>query len=253
MPSSTSSALALAGRLRTLDDGALGDLLCLRDVTGAGLKDFFDLAERLLSRESVQSCLARLDRPTLLALSAGERDLSHLALTDEDGVPYDAVVATLAGWPAIGLPSASELAAAAPPALAPVSSTDARFTDHVAAERAFATTAAALDVLGELWHAAARELVRGGLSLPDAKRLSTSAGVGLDDLPSLLTVCASAGLATLVGNEWQPGHAAERWREGSTVQRWAALAGGWFAELPGDIRALLGDRSHAVWGEPLAE
>ena len=69
MPPSTSSALALAGRLRSLDDGALGALLRTREVSATGIKDFFDLAERLLSRESVQACLARLDRPTLLPSS----------------------------------------------------------------------------------------------------------------------------------------------------------------------------------------
>lgn len=253
MPPSTSSALALAGRLRTLDDGALGDLLRGRDVGGAAIKDFFDLAERLLSRDSIQACLSRLDRPTLLALTRGGVDLSPLALTDEDGVPYDAVVATLGEWPAVGLPSQAELAEPAPPALAPVSATETRFIDHAAAERAFATTNAALEVLGELWHAPARELVRGGLSLPDAKRLSASAGVSLDDLPPLLVVCAAAGLAVLDGSEWRPGEAAVRWREGGAVQRWAQLAGGWLSGLPGDIRSLLGDRAHATWGEPLAE
>lgn len=253
MPRSPSSALALAGRLRSLDDGPLGDLLRAREVNGTGVRDFFDLAERLLSRESVQACLSRLDRPTLLALSSGTADLSALALTDPDGVAYDTVAATLSGWPAIGLPSAAELAEPAPAALAPVSSTDTHFTDHAAAERAFATTSAAMEVLGELWHAPARELVRGGLSLPDAKRLSGSAGVALDDLGSLLAVCAAAGLATLVGSEWQPGEAAVRWREGGAVQRWAILATSWFAGLPADIRSLLSGRSHAMWGEPLAE
>lgn len=253
MPPSTSSALALAGRLRSLDDGSLGDLLRNREVSAAGIKNFFDLAERLLSSDSIQLSLARLDRPTLLALATGGIDLSALALTDVDGVAYDAVTATLGGWPAIGLPSVSELAEPAPPALAPVSSTDTHFTDHAAAERAFATTTAALEVLGELWHAPARELVRGGLSLPDSKRLSASAGVSLDDLAPLLAVCAAAGLAELVGSEWQPGPAAVRWREGSTVQRWAQLADGWFAGLPGDIRSLLAGRAHATWGDPLAE
>ena len=253
MPPSTSSALALAGRLRSLDDGALGALLRTREVSATGIKDFFDLAERLLSRESVQVCLARLDRPTLLELSHGRAVLADLALTDEDGVAYDAVAATLAAWPALGLPSAEQLAEPGPAALAAVSSTDAHFTDHAAAERAFATTSAALEVLGELWHLPARELVRGGLALPDSKRISASAGVSLDDLPALFEVCAAAGLAELVGSEWQPGRGADSWREGSAVQRWERLASGWFTGLPDDIRSLLGNRAHAIWGESLAE
>jgi len=257
MPSSTSSALALAGRLRELDDAALGALLRAREIGGgrdSSIKDFFDLAERLLSRESVQAALARLDRPTLLSLfGTAAPSAVQLALADLDATAYDTVAATLAAWPTIGLPSESELAQPAPAALEPVSTADARFTDHAAAERAFGTTIAVLEIVAELWRSPARELVRGGLALPDAKRLAGAAGVGLDELPALLAVCAAAGLATLDGTEWQPGEAAALWRGGSTVERWTKLADAWFAGLPGDIRSLLGERAHSVWGEHVGD
>src|SRR4051812_39904857 len=98
MPSSTSSALALASRLRELDDEALGALLRARGIgvnREAGIKDFFDLAERLLARDSVQAALAQLDRPTLLSLYGSAAPVAiDLALADTDAAAYDTVAAT---------------------------------------------------------------------------------------------------------------------------------------------------------------
>ena len=60
MPASSGSALALAARLRALDDDALARLVTERRVRQKGIRDFFDLAEALLDRASVQSALQRL-------------------------------------------------------------------------------------------------------------------------------------------------------------------------------------------------
>ncbi|MDM4763733.1 helicase-associated domain-containing protein [Galbitalea sp. SE-J8] len=67
MPSG-GSALALASSLRALDDERLATLIRTREVREHGVGDWFDLAERLLERSSVQHAVARLDRRALLAL-----------------------------------------------------------------------------------------------------------------------------------------------------------------------------------------
>src|SRR3954451_14951838 len=73
MPASSGSALALAGRLRALDDDALARLVTEREVRQQGIRDFFDLAEALLDRASVQAALQCVDRSTLALISvAGE-------------------------------------------------------------------------------------------------------------------------------------------------------------------------------------
>ncbi|WP_284254590.1 hypothetical protein [Pseudolysinimonas kribbensis] len=73
MPASSGSALGLAARLRGLDDAALARLVAARGVRAHGIDDFFDLAEALLDRGSVQAALQRLDRPVLALLAtAGE-------------------------------------------------------------------------------------------------------------------------------------------------------------------------------------
>ena len=268
MPASNDTPLAFAGHLRTLTDVQLIELLAARELRQSGIKDFFDLADALLDPVSVQQALARLDRPSLAALATfgelGEvQDAGalapavHLALVIEsDGaftVPA-AVSQQLALWPSLGLPSRQELVDVAPPTpLAPVSQTNARFTDTVAAERAFATTTAIVELVSALQHESARELARGGIALPDSKRLAASMGVDLDDVTVLLEIASRANLAALDGGRWMPTESSIEWLLASSGDRWAALAGAWLDRLPSDIRAILGRTAHATWGERLDE
>src|ERR1700712_1521245 len=97
-----SDTLALASRLQAESDDALITLLTARHLAKRDLRDFFDLADALLSPESVQDALSRLDRPTLAAVAEGDtpisgasdelRDAFHsMLLFDSDGIlkPYD--------------------------------------------------------------------------------------------------------------------------------------------------------------------
>lgn len=68
VPASSSSTLSLAGRLRSLGDAELTELLTVREFRDASLHDFFDLADALLDPASVQKALVRLDRQTLAAI-----------------------------------------------------------------------------------------------------------------------------------------------------------------------------------------
>lgn len=280
------SALALAARLRALDDAALARLVAQRAVRDVGIRDFFDLAEALLDRTSVQAALERLDRGTLALLSVAgelaERDgaptaeqlaarlelpiadvRASLATVIEAGLlgaesgryaPWDAVVEQLRAWPAFGLPASRDLEAGRPPAvLEPVSETDVRFIDRGAGDRAFGTLGAVTETLLALRDAPARRLTRGGLALPDARRLAAIAGVPTEEVELLLDIAARAGLAVLSGTEWVPTAALSSWLSGSRVDRWAELADGWLSRLPDDLRELLRSRAHVVWGDGLLE
>ncbi len=247
MPPTNRSALALAGRLRSMGDDTLVELLRAREVRDSGIKDFFDLADRLLDRANVQLALSKLDRHALIALGSQPADaavLDDLALA-VDGEAYDAVAEVLGSWPTALLEGAE------PAALAPVSQVDTALTDRAAAERAFATTFAVLEVVEELRRQPARELARGGIALPDSKRLAAAANVPLEQLPALVAVAASAQLAVLASGLWLPTEAASSWQQGSTVDRWLALATAWIETLPADLRALLAERRHSAWGEHL--
>ena len=286
MTVNSDNALAFAGHLRSLSDLELVALLGARELREAGIKDFFDLADALLDPVSIQQALARLDRSTLAVIAtvgelgsatstdaaaqlkqagADEAALAalpdqlaavvHLALAIEDGGKFTvprAVVEQLLEWPGLGLPSRQELVTDPPPTpLAPVSQVDARFTDTVAAERAFGTTTAIVELVTELQHESARELARGGVALPDSKRLAASMNVDLDDVAVLLEIAARAGLTALESGRWMPTDACGPWLLDSSGDRWAALAGAWQDRLPKDIRAILGRSAHATWGERL--
>ena len=267
MPVSSSSALALAARLRVDSDDELVALLRAREVRDSGIRDFFDLAEKLLDPASIQLALSRLDRPTLAVVSAlgsgattgDDRSLSIARewglVVDTDGIwsTFDAVTNVLQGWPAIGLPSAAELAEPAPTTLEPVSTVDLAVTDAAASDRAFATTAGVAEIVAAVERTPARELARGGIALPDSRRLAEAASIDLADVPALQRIAENAGLIALEGGFWFASDIANDWMLRSTAERWSTLAGAWLERLPDDIRELLGDRSRSLWGEHFEE
>jgi Helicase conserved C-terminal domain len=285
MGATSGSVLALAARLRGSDDEALARLVAARGIREHGIRDFFDLAEALLDRTSVQSALERLDRGTLALLAtAGELSASSGAptagdlaarldvdatevarrasiaqeaglLAEESGryAPWDAVTEQLNAWPSFGLPTAPDLVGArAPAALEAVSESDARFVDRGAGDRAFATLSAVTELLYSLRDEPARRLSRGGVALPDVRRLATVVGVEADEIELLLDIAARAGLAD-AGAEWSPSSAAAGWLTSSRLERWSVLARGWLERLPDELHELLRQRAHAVWGQGLLD
>jgi hypothetical protein len=278
--------LTLASRLRALDDAALRRIIGLRRIPAHGIHDFFDLAEALVEPEAIESTLARLDRSTLAVLAvAGElgsptlatlienlADLGHdtlgaadiaarVARLDElmlvvavDGTvrPYSAVTAQLRSWPQRGLPSTADLAGVpAPTPLAPLSATDGRFTERLAAERAFAAVSSLAELVTELAREPARELSRGGLGLPDTKRLATVMGIDVDEVAPLVSVAERAQLIALGGGYWGETPAGEAWLVEGAAARWAVLAASWLDALPADVREILAQRPGVAWGDAL--
>jgi hypothetical protein len=286
MPAGSSSALALAARLRALDDDALTRLVADREVREQGIRDFFDLAEALLDRGSIQSALQRLDRPTVsllavagdLATTSGAPTAGALAerlgisipeverraaislqlglLGEESGrfAPWDAVVDQLRSWPAFGLPTVTELLETQPPAaLEPVSESDARFVDRGASDRAFSTVTAITELVLVLRDEPARQLARGGIGLPDARRLGATTGIESEELTRLIEIAARVGLLATESGDLTATEAGRAWIAMPRIERWAVLASGWLDRLPDDLRALLHQRAHAVWGEGLLD
>jgi hypothetical protein len=256
-----------------------------RAVREHGIRDFFDLAEALLDRTSVQSALERLDRGTLALLAtAGELatttgaptanelgtrlgvDAAELArrtdvaleaglLAEESGryAPWDAVTEQLQAWPSFGLPASVDLVGSLPPAaLEPVTASDARFVDRGAGDRAFGTLSAVTELLYALRDEPARRLSRGGVALPDGRRLAAAAGIETDELDLLLDIASRAGLAD-AGADWSASAASAAWLASSRLERWSALARGWLERLPEELHMLLRQRAHAVWGQGLLD
>jgi hypothetical protein len=279
--SGSSSALALAARLRALPDDALVALLQARPVRENGIRDVFDLAEALLDTGSLQAALTRLDRTSLAVLAAvvllGEPDaeavarrvdrpaaevslalerLGSLALVSEtDGrvTASDELADVLRGWPSAGLPSPEQLIDAPPPAaLEPVHGDDRVAADRAAGERAFAAVTAVGELVGTLEREPARMLQRGGVALPDWRRLLSVTGAADDPhLDSLLELAAGAALITPDEGAWRVAERAEAWAGSSRVERWTALATGWLDHVPSELQQQLRARAGARWGDGL--
>jgi hypothetical protein len=282
MPPSNDSALALADQLRSLADPELVALLAERGVTPTGIRDFFDLADALMAPESVAVAFERLQRPALIALgivselgvtkaadaaahlttiggdAAGLGD--HLAagrslglLLEHDGllsVPPPVAARFDEAGPLL---PAALIADPAPAALAPVGRADAVIADRGAAARAFETTGFVAELVAELQREPARELARGGIALPDGRRLAASIGVDLDAVPGLLEIGERAGLVARGAGERIAAEPGGQWLHGGFSDRWTALAAGWLERLPTDVLGILRDRAGAEWGAGLED
>jgi len=231
------AVLAVAGELFTSADRASGALAPTLEEVAARLSE---LGGSPKTAADVAPQAAELDS-LLLALFDGGR-LS----------PYEAVSAQLRGWPKDGLPSVTDLAGAtAPPELALLGDTDMPFIDRLAAERAFAVVSSIAELVNELSRDPARELSRGGLGLPDTKRLATVMSVDLESVAPLLLIAERAELIAHSEGYWMGTEAGESWLLEGTTRRWATLAGAWHASVSSDVRDILPRRAGVSWGDDL--
>ncbi len=282
--------LELAARLRGLSRDSLAAALHSREFEPSGVRDLFDLAEAVLTPDSVDHAVGRLDRRHLAVLaaavelvaegdttvervrdelvrhaasaelsdSAGELldELSHLMLLvrigDRVHVPA-AVVARVAPRLGAELPTASELATPAPPVLVSGDDVDRTLIDRRAAETAYATVAATAEVLAALGTQPARELAKGGLALPDSKRLAEASGIALDALPRLFHRADEAGLVVREGAYWLESERGAEWSLESTSGRWRRLAECWRDRIPEALRELVARRSESLTASTLGD
>ncbi len=282
MPATSAASLALAARLRDLDDDRVARVIRERSITPSSLRDVFDLAEALLDPAAIGLALASLTRTSLTALATAAQlgdgvTLSTLAarldrtphqvaidlapatdalladLSDKHMTVWPAVSAELAGWPGRGLPSLDELRSA-DSLSKPVELDSAARTalDRSAAESAFTTTTAVTEVVLALGDVPGRLLARGGLALPDAKRLAAAAGCAPDDVGALVDLATLAGLVDELDGTCRSTEAGDAWRRQTPTERWAELAAAWLGSLPHDVVELLRDQVDADWGGALS-
>ncbi|TDW29474.1 helicase-associated domain-containing protein [Cryobacterium psychrophilum] len=229
-------------------------------------------AARLSAIDPAAATTGAVPAPTLTEVAAHLSELSGAVVPDEhvaarateldslllcrvvDGriTPYDAVSAQLFVWPAQGLPSASDLVTvAAPAALAPTAGLDIAFTNQLAAERAFACVSSLAELVSELARDPARELSRGGLGLPDTKRLALVMSVEIENVAILVTIAARADLIAHSEGYWMETEVGEAWLLNTTPERWAVLAQAWLTTVPASVRDILPREPGVVWGAGL--
>jgi hypothetical protein len=239
----TLALLALAGESTSVADRAAGE-----EAPTLG-----ELARRLSQARGQGGADAGLVTVADVAERAALLDsLLLAALIDDRLSPYDGVTAQLQAWPAQGLPGAAALASEpAPSALPQVSTEEVRVTDGLAAERAFAAVSSIAELVNEVAREPARELSRGGLGLPDSKRLAAAMSVDLESVGDHVAIAARAGLVGRETGHWIETEAGVSWLQRPTNERWGVLADSWQAALPVDVRRILSDRPGLSWGDGL--
>lgn len=277
--------LALAGALRRWDEDRLRRLIELRQVPDdQHIDDLFDLAEHLLDRARLEAVMRRLDRRVLIVLAAAadlnrpfafEELLAHVAsvagnvtpwdkdilaearasataaalLLDEDlDVPIAAVGAALASMgPSLEL--SALLGEDRPRTLA--ATDDPTTVSAVSAERAFLASARTGDLLDALLRHPARELGRGGLSLPDARHLSTIIGTDVDAVGPLMELASAAHLVSLEDRSWLVTTVGLDWLGLRIADRWRVLADSWRSSVSPEILAIMSSTRHGHLGDRL--
>jgi len=283
--SGSSAALALAAWLRAQSDDALLTLIEARAVRDSGIRDVFDLAEALLEPASVHAALAHRHRVALGVLAAaipapGEPHgpapdavaarlgrppaelapvvellvgLGLLARDDAHLTTRAPVAEVLRAWPEHELPSPEQLLdEPAPAALEPLDRAARERADRVAGEQAFGAVTAVGELVTALEREPARLLQRGGITLPQWRRLLTATGADDEQLGALLGVAQDAGLAAPLHGAWHA-TADAAWHDASRAERWRLLAAGWLERVPGELREQLRARAGARWGDGLVE
>ena len=211
-----------------------------------------DVASHLLAFGAPSTAPGPVTAESVTARATGAAGLLLLHVEDGRFAVYDDVRTQLTSWPSLGLPGLDELVTTPPPAsLEPVPDINRRFVDRFAADHAFAATTAMAELLTELEREPARELSRGGIALPDSKRLAGVMAVELDAVTIYLEVADRAGLVTRERTSWMVTEAAGSWLLQPSSARWVLLAGTWLDRLPGDIRHLLRARTRSLWGAGL--
>jgi Helicase conserved C-terminal domain len=283
--------LELAARLRGLPRTDLASALQSREFDAPGVRDLFDLAEALLAPDSIDHVLSRLDRRHLAVLAAASTVADEHGDTTTDAVQGElvalgasvelsdaaagllgelaamlivvpssghvhvptAVTARIAVQNGRDLPSPADLAAPAPPVLAVVDDVDRSLLERRAAEAAYATVAATAELLAELGNQPARELAKGGIALPDSKRLAETSGIALEALPRLFHRADEAGLVVRDGAFWLESDLGAAWTQQSAAARWRRLAEAWRDRIPAPLRDLVARRSETLTATDLRD
>lgn len=243
------TSLTLAKRLRALPDEQLHALVTSRLSSTAGLRDFFDVADALLSSESIASALARQPRSVLDALTAGQigdaeqafLDRSLLNTDDGTSVACPELDKQLGNLAKRFGPYASVADAATAPSSGPLA--------DAAIENALGIVQAMDELAREIEHTPVSELSRGGLGAGDKARLAALLPVpGLEPL-TVMQLAAEAGLLHRESGYWSVGAALSAWRAHTTAEKWLSLAQAWWASLSEAEQRALSIRLN--WGPAL--
>jgi len=222
--------LALA--LRSADDAALKILVHERSLSLAEFKDFFDLAQAVLTPKSqalLVSSLSNSEISSLRSLLAQEKvskeQVSFLASdlfvwSSKEPVVYD--------WLAERLkenPRTASLRVVPETQKAP----DQESIDRDCGIHAFEAMQAITELIFNLDQHYVREVSKGSMGLPDVKRLSSHLGKSKEYVKSILEIAKVSGVVAISEKRFHPTDLADSWIESDPKTRWQLLVNAWLS------------------------
>jgi hypothetical protein len=222
--------LALA--LRSADDAALKILVHERSLSLAEFKDFFDLAQAVLTPKSqalLVSSLSNSEISSLRSLLAEEKvskeQVSFLASdlfvwSSTEPVVYDWLTERLRENPRTASLRVVTEAQKAP---------DQESIDRDCGIHAFEAMQAITELIFSLDQHYVREVSKGSMGLPDVKRLSSHLGKSKEYVKAILELAKVSGVVAISEKRFHPTDLADGWIASDPKTRWQLLVNAWLA------------------------
>ena len=248
-----SSSLELSKRLRELSDEQLAQLAATRLASSGVIKDYFDLADALLTQDSILRAVQRFPLDQLLILreaAQGKKALKNKSLQSavelallgpSDGTLYPEVSTVL-------LKVTEDLSPAqltSPPTEAP----GAQLREAAALERALSVITSLDEIARSIEAHQVKELARGGLSAGDTQRLSPLMPSPEITPGSVLALGSLADILARHSSWWMATQKLESWLYLPLAERWLAVARAWAGNLSPELHTILATESN--WGPEL--
>lgn len=224
----------LATALRSAPDVSLGLIVHERGLSLSDYKDFFDLANALLTPKSQALTLAAITNQMLAALRSivakekvskdqlGLLTKEMLVWVDDEPSVYDWLRERLNETPRTSsLTVVSDLPNAV----------DQNAVDLDCGIHAFEAMQAVTELIFDLDQHLVREVSKGSLGLPDVKRTSAHLGKSKDYVKTIFELAKVAGLISATEKRFQPTSLADNWITASPKNRWLLLCETWSSML----------------------
>ena len=249
-----SSSLELSKRLRALTDEQLSELASTRLTNSTSIKDYFDLADALLTEDSILSAVRRLPLEQLLQL----RELASTGKTTAGAQLTSALEHSLLGPEAqLALyPEVSAVLLSATEKLSPAKADKpskvvkgSELRDAAALETALSAITSLDELARSIESHHVKELARGGLSAQDSQRLAPLMPSAEITPTALLALGKLSGILAKNSGWWMATEKLDGWLHLPLAERWLAVTTAWSASLGTDLHAILSTESN--WGPEL--
>ena len=222
--------LALA--LRSAEDSALGILVHERSLSLAEFKDFFDLAQAVLTPKSqalLVSSLSNSEISSLRSLLAQEKvSKEQVGLLATDLLVWSSKEPVVYDWLAERLkenPRTASLRVVTESTKAP----DQESIDRDCGIHAFEGMQSVTELIFSLDQHYVREVSKGSMGLPDVKRLSSHLGKSKEYVKAVLELAKVSGVVAISEKRFHPTDLADSWISSDPKSRWKILANAWLA------------------------